>query len=77
LGIQRSFHIVETSVLDFRVEFFNFTNTPKFGQPLNDFAACTPLQNPSQPTQCTGPFGVIFSSAGNPRIVQAALKYRF
>jgi hypothetical protein len=77
LGIQRNFHITEASVLDFRAEFFNFTNTPKFGQPLNDFAACAPTQNSSQPTQCTGPFGVIFSSAGNPRIVQVALKYRF
>jgi len=64
LGIQRSFRFGETSALDFRAEFFNFTNTPKFGQPLNDFAA--------------GPaFGVISSSAGNPRIVQMALKYRF
>jgi hypothetical protein len=64
LGVQRSFRITETSALDFRSEFFNFTNTPKFGQPLNDFAA--------------GPaFGVISSSAGNPRIVQIALKYSF
>ena len=77
LGIQRSFHIAESSVLDFRAEFFNFTNTPKFGQPLNDFSACAPLQPPPDPTHCTGPFGVIFSSAGNPRIVQVALKYRF
>lgn len=64
LGIQRSFRLTEASALDFRLEFFNLTNTPKFGQPLNDFAA--------------GPaFGLISSSAGNPRIVQAALKYRF
>src|SRR5262249_41583027 len=56
LGIQRSFSVTESSALDFRAEFFNFTNTPKFGLPLNDFAA--------------GPaFGVISSSAGNPRIV--------
>ena len=64
LGIQRSFRITETSALDFRSEFFNLSNTPKFGQPINDFAA--------------GPaFGLITSSAGNPRIIQAALKYRF
>jgi hypothetical protein len=64
LGVQRSFRITEASALDFRAEFFNFTNTPKFGQPVNDFAA--------------GPaFGLITSSAGNPRIVQLALKYRF
>ena len=64
LGIERSFRITEASALDFRGEFFNLTNTPKFGQPINDFAA--------------GPaFGLITSSAGNPRIVQLALKYRF
>lgn len=64
LGIQRSFPLSESAVLDFRAEFFNFTNTPKFGQPVNDFAA--------------GPaFGVISSTAGSPRIVQAALKFRF
>ena len=64
LGFQRSFRITEASALDFRGEFFNFTNTPKFGLPVNDFSA--------------GPaFGLITASAGNPRIVQFALKYRF
>ena len=64
LGILRSFPIHEGIALDFRTEFFNFTNTPKFGQPVNDFAA--------------GPaFGVITSTSGNPRIVQFALKLMF
>ena len=64
LGIQRNFLVTESRDLQFRAEFFNFTNTPKFGQPVNDHAA--------------GPaFGVISSSASNPRIVQFALKYNF
>jgi Carboxypeptidase regulatory-like domain/TonB-dependent Receptor Plug Domain len=64
LGIQRSFPIKDRMTLDFRTEFFNFTNTPKFGQPVNDFSA--------------GPaFGVISSTSGNPRIVQMALKLMF
>ncbi len=64
LGVQRTFPLTETHSLNFRVEVFNFTNTPKFGLPVNDFAA--------------GPaFGVISSSAGNPRILQLALKYSF
>ncbi len=64
LGIQRNFAVTEASTLEFRTEFFNFTNTPKFGPPVNDRAA--------------GPaFGVISSTAANPRIVQIALKYRF
>jgi len=64
LGVQRSFALTERQSLDFRAEFFNFTNTPKFGNPINDFAA--------------GPaFGVITSTVGNPRIIQFALKYKF
>jgi len=64
LGIQRNFAVTEASAVEFRAEFFNFTNTPKFGLPVNDRAA--------------GPaFGVISSTASNPRIVQFALKYRF
>lgn len=65
LGILRTFPIHERFALDFRTEFFNFTNTPNFAQPVNDFAA--------------GPaaFGVITSTSGNPRIVQFALKLQF
>jgi hypothetical protein len=64
LGVQRSFALTERQSIDFRAEFFNFTNTPKFGNPINDFAA--------------GPaFGVITSTVGNPRIIQFALKYKF
>lgn len=64
LGMQKSFSITERSALDFRAEFFNFTNTPKFGQPVNDFS--------------TGPaFGLITSTASNPRVVQLALKLNF
>jgi Carboxypeptidase regulatory-like domain/TonB-dependent Receptor Plug Domain len=64
LGIQRNFSITEGSALQFRAEFFNFTNTPKFGLPVNDHAAGSA-------------FGVITSTASNPRIVQFALKYAF
>lgn len=65
LGIQKSFSITEGFALDFRTEFFNFTNTPKFGQPVNDRA--------------TGPgvFGLITSTVSNPRVVQFALKLKF
>ena len=64
LGIQKTFSVTERSAVDFRAEFFNFTNTPKFGQPVNDFS--------------TGPaFGLITATASNPRVIQFALKYRF
>ena len=76
LGIQRSFPVTEGSSLQFRAEFFNFTNTPKFGKPNSDFAGgetcggtvCT-LNNPS--------FGFITSTVSNPRIIQLAMKYTF
>jgi hypothetical protein len=64
LGVQRNFPVTERSALQFRAEFFNLTNTPNFGLPVNDRNA--------------GPaFGVISSSASNPRIIQFALKYNF
>lgn len=63
-GVQRDFVVTEGSALEFRAEFFNLTNTPKFGLPVNDRAA--------------GPaFGVISSTVSNPRIIQLACKYRF
>jgi hypothetical protein len=63
LGIEKSFPLTEKANLEFRAEFFNLTNTPKFGLPVNDQSA------PS--------FGVISSTASSPRIVQFALKFLF
>ncbi len=64
LGIVRDFALTEKSSLQFRTEFFNFTNTPKFALPVSDYAA--------------GPaFGVISSTVSNPRIIQFALKFSF
>jgi hypothetical protein len=62
-SIQRSFPVFRESNLLFRAEFFNLTNTPKFGLPTTNRAAPT--------------FGVISNTAANPRIVQFALKYLF
>jgi len=66
LGIQRNFHLTEASTLQFRTEFFNLTNTPKFGLPGADFAGGG---NPG--------FGLISSTVSNPRIIQFALKFSF
>lgn len=63
LGIEKTIPLPEKNTLEFRTEFFNLTNTPKFGLPANDQGA------PS--------FGVISSTASGPRIVQFALKYFF
>lgn len=53
---------IESGVLQFRAEFFNFTNTPAFGGPQ------TAINTPT--------VGRIFS-AGEPRDIQFALKYIF
>ncbi len=64
LGIHREFAFSEKTILQFRTEFFNFTNTPKFGLPVSDYAA--------------GPaFGLISTTVSNPRIIQFALKLSF
>lgn len=64
LGIERKFAMTEASAIEFRAEFFNFTNTPKFGQPVSDFSAGSA-------------FGQITNTVANPRIIQFALKYSF
>jgi hypothetical protein len=60
--IVRNFHIKEPIVLQFRAEFFNFTNTPAFGAPVTNIQAATAGQ---------------ILSAGEPRDVQFALKLLF
>lgn len=65
LGIQRNIRLTEAANVQFRAEFFNLTNTPKFGQPVSDFSL-----------QGFG-FGQIFSTASSPRIIQFALKLSF
>jgi len=66
LAVQKSFRVTEASTIQFRSEFFNLTNRPNFGLPSNDFAGGT-----------SAAFGVISSTASNPRIIQFALKYVF
>jgi hypothetical protein len=65
LSLFKNFAIRERYKLQLRGEFFNFTNTPTFGNPNGNIAA--------------GDFGVIRSLATNvsPRRVQLALKFTF
>jgi hypothetical protein len=64
LALERTFPIRDWSSLRFRAEFFNFTNTANFGNPVNDVEA-------------GAAFGLITSTTTNPRIIQFALKYAF
>jgi hypothetical protein len=63
LSILRSFPIVEKYKLQFRAEAFNLNNTPQFSNPGNTIGSST--------------FGVITSTANQPRIVQLALRLDF
>jgi hypothetical protein len=58
----RNFRMRERFNLQFRAEFFNFTNTPAFGNPVTNIQS--------------GTVGRILS-AGEPRDVQMALKLMF
>ena len=74
MAVERIFPVKESSSFRFRAELFNLTNTPQFANPNNNvFFVMTPTgpanQNPS--------FGLITSTAANPRIIQFAAKYLF
>jgi len=62
-ALMRDFPIHESIGLQFRWEVFNLTNTVQFGQPSNNFSS--------------GSAGTITSLAGDPRVMQFALRYEF
>jgi hypothetical protein len=59
----KEFRVTESSILQFRAESFNTTNTPTFGIPAT--------------TTDTSSGGIVTSTANNPRQLQFALKYNF
>jgi len=59
----RDFPIHESLGLQFRWEVFNLTNTVQFGQPSNNFSSSSA--------------GTITSLAGDPRVMQFALRLSF
>ncbi|MBV9225726.1 MAG: hypothetical protein JOY85_16965 [Acidobacteriaceae bacterium] len=63
MSVFKEFPVTESSLIQFRAEFFNITNTPTFGIPST--------------TVDTGSGGVVTSTANNPRQLQFALKYNF
>jgi hypothetical protein len=62
LSLVKRFAVNERSAIDIRADAFNSFNTVNFGNPGTSFGSST--------------FGVI-STAGNPRIMQLAVRYRF
>jgi hypothetical protein len=62
LAIVKRVHVGGPRSADFRVEIFNLLNTPPFGQPAGVLGAAN--------------FGTI-TTAGDPRVIQLALKFAF
>jgi len=72
-GVQKNFKINEQREIQFRWETFNLTNTANFdgrGNALNNRGIDVDLDAKSS-------FGRLRSLAGNPRIMQFALRYQF
>lgn len=64
-GVGKKFNVTERQYVDFRAEFFNFTNTPSFNPPDRTWQATSRT------------FGQITSTISPPRIIEFALKYYF
>ncbi len=62
-ALDRNFRITEQTSLQFRWEVFNLTNTVQFALPSNNYSGGTP--------------GAITALAGDPRIMQFALRLKF
>jgi hypothetical protein len=62
-AIHRDFLITERAGLEFRWEVFNLSNTVQFGKPNSDLSS--------------GAMGSITTLAGDPRIMQFALRLHF
>jgi hypothetical protein len=62
-ALDRNFTITERFGLQFRWEVFNLSNTPQFALPNSNYSGGTP--------------GVITALAGDPRIMQFALRLKF
>jgi hypothetical protein len=74
MAVERIFPVKESSSLRFRAEFFNLTNTPQFANPDNNVNF---IMTPTGPANQNPSFGLITSTAANPRIIQFAAKYLF
>ena len=74
MAVERIFPVTESNSFRFRAEFFNLMNTPQFANPNNSVNF---IMSPTGPANQNPSFGLINSTAANPRIIQFALKYLF
>jgi hypothetical protein len=75
-SIQKNFQLTERVNLRFATDFFNIFNHASFANPaINDVETIT-HDSAGNPTN-DGPFGKIFSTVGNPRLIQFSLRLAF
>lgn len=70
-SVFKSFAITETKRIEFRTEFYNLTNTPKFNQPAGNFSA------PGTFGSITSTIGANGVAGGGEREIQFALRFLF
>jgi hypothetical protein len=66
-SVSKRFRLTERQSVQFATQFFNFTNTPSFGNP----------QGNALDIQHQSTFGQINSTVGTPRLIQFSVKYAF
>jgi hypothetical protein len=72
-SLLKDFRIRERTTVQFRSEFFNFTNTPQFGFHGGNCCSLTDGTNFSDPAD----FGRIRHQVNNPRVIQFGLRVLF
>jgi hypothetical protein len=74
MAVERIFPVTQSKSFRFRAEFFNLTNTPQFSNPNNSLDMTV---GPNGPVNLNPSFGIITSTAANPRIIQFAMKFQY
>lgn len=78
VSIFKNFALTERSMLQFRAEFFNFTNTPTFYLPAANSPTLTCIGSPGSACNSNNPsFGKLSSGAATGRQIQFGLKLYF
>jgi hypothetical protein len=76
-AVLKDFSLTERSKIQFRSEFFNFTNTPTFSLATPSATSMTCRGNPNGPCTGNADFGTMSSASATGRQIQFGLKFLF
>jgi hypothetical protein len=74
-AVLKDFSLSERSKIQFRSEFFNFTNTPTFNLATPSATSMTCRGNPNGPCTGNADFGTMSSASATGRQIQFGLKF--